>query len=132
MSAVPWKIGLVIALGSAAGALIRQALILALPRSQEASSGIMLAGSSILGGLFGAVMGGVMTTSAFTGAEQGLWLVGLIAALGTFGASAVLAPTASPRQATTIFWTAAVHITLAILAAALGIGLIHWVRSVSG
>ena len=32
MSAAPWKIGLVIVLGSAVAAVIRQALILVLPR----------------------------------------------------------------------------------------------------
>ena len=132
MSAAPWKIGLVIVLGSAAGALIRQALILMLPRSRAATSGIMLAGSSILGGLFGAAMGGIMTTNAFTEELQGLWPVGLIAALGTFGASAVLATSAPPQQATNLLRTAAVHIALAIVAAAFGIGLIHWVRSASG
>jgi hypothetical protein len=131
MSAAPWKIGLVIVLGSAAGALIRQALILVLSRSRAATSG-MLAGSSILGGLFGAAKGGIMTTSAFTAEEQGLWLVGLIAALGTFGASAVLGAAQAPQQATSLLRTAAVHIALAIVAAAFGIGLIHWARSASG
>jgi fluoride ion exporter CrcB/FEX len=132
MTAPPWKIGLVIVLGSAVGALIRQALILVLPRSREHTSGIMLAGSSILGGLFGAAMGGIMTTSAFSPEEQGLWLVGLIAALGTFGASAVLMTAPLPHQGTSLLRTAAVHITWAIVAAAIGIGLIHWVRSASG
>jgi fluoride ion exporter CrcB/FEX len=132
MNAAPWKIVLVLVLGSAAGALIRQALILVLPRSRGAMSGVMLAGSSILGGLIGAALGGIITTSAFTAEEQSLWLVGFIAALGTFGASAVLTISPSRQQETSLLRTAAVHIALAILAAAFGIGLILWVRSASG
>lgn len=132
MNAAPWKIGLVIVLGSAAGALLRQAMILSVPRSREPSSAIMLFMSSILGGLFGAAMGAIMTTSTFTAEEQSLWLFGLIAALGTFGASAVLAGPTTPQPATNLLRTAALHIALAILAAALGLGLIHWARTASG
>lgn len=77
-------------------------------------------------------MGGILTTNAFTAEAQSLWLVGLIAALGTFGASAVLTISPSRQQGTSLLRTAAVHIALAVLAAAFGIGLILWVRSASG
>lgn len=131
MSAAPWKIGLVIVFGSAAGALIRQILFVLL-RSRAGSAGIMVASSCIFGGLFGASMGGIMTTNGFTAEAQSLWLFGLIAALGTFGASAVVATTPSPPQAASLLRTAGVHIALVILAAALGLGLIHWARGAGG
>ena len=121
MSATPWTIVLVIALGSVAGALLRQALILAVPR-------FMLTGTAIIGVLFGVAIGNIITSNALSLEEQTPWLIGLIAALGTFGASAVVTTSASPPQATKRLRMAAVHIGLAIGAAACGIGLIHWLR----
>ena len=132
MSAATWKDVLVIALGSAAGVLIRQALFLVVPRALKTSSGVTLAGTSILGGLIGAAMGGIVMSSALTAEQQGHRLIGLIAALGTFGASAVLTASTPPIHATAFLRTAAVHIALAILAAVLGFGIIHFVRSASG
>ncbi|MEX0735189.1 MAG: hypothetical protein WD944_09150 [Steroidobacteraceae bacterium] len=132
MSTLTWKIGLVIALGCLAGALLRQALILSVPRSRDASSGFMLAGTLIVGGLFGVAIGTIITNSAFALDEQSYLLIGLIAALGTFGASAVVATSASPQQGAKRLGMAAVHIVLAIVAAGFGIGLIHWVRMAFG
>jgi len=66
MSAATWKDVLVIALGSAAGVLIRQALFLVVPRALKTSSGVTLAGTSILGGLIGAAMDGIVMSSALT------------------------------------------------------------------
>jgi fluoride ion exporter CrcB/FEX len=119
---------LVIALGSVAGALLRQALILAVPRSRDATSGFMLASTMIVGGLIGVAMGIIITTSALALEGPSPWLIGLIAALGTFGASAVVAISASEQQATKRLPLAVVHIVLAIVAAAFGIGFIQWAR----
>jgi len=122
-----WEMVLAIAVGSFVGALLRQGLVVLFARSSDSLSGVMLATSSVLGGLFGAAMGGVMATATFTPKTQMALFIALTAALGTFGVGAVLAIQPPSRKADPRVWrTAAIHLALAILGAVVGMILIQW------
>lgn len=128
MSVGPWwKILLAIAVGSVAGALLRQGVIRLFAGSRNSRSGVMLAASALLGGLVGAAMGGVMAGPVLTSENQSALFIALAAALGTFGVGAVLAMQPLSHEAAPRAWrTAVVHLALALLAAVVGMMLIYW------
>jgi hypothetical protein len=109
MTVAPWVVGLAVLSGSAAGALIRQLVIRLFSHSHEAMSKSMLATSSVLGGFLGAIMAGVMSNSRLAPEQQGIVLIGLIAALGTFNAGAVVANADAPSQTGSSFFAHSRH-----------------------
>jgi fluoride ion exporter CrcB/FEX len=120
--AVPWWIvPLMITIGSAVGVLLRDAVIAVFSHSGYPRTMLLVATSSILGGLLGAAMGAVMSTSIVPSEHRGPIVLGLIAAVGTFGASAILALLPFARDvADNFLWIGAAHTALTIFAAVVG------------
>jgi hypothetical protein len=129
VTAVPWWItALAITVGSAVGTLLRQAVVALFAHSNQSITMLLLASSSIVGGLLGGAMGAVTSASVVPSEQQGPLILALIAAVGTFGASAVLALPPGTRGTADNFWRiGAMHVALAIFAALVGAVVVRFV-----
>ncbi len=127
-----WKAIVAIVIGSLIGALARQGLNLACQELFADQSWIAIVVSGGGGIALGAIMGWVSTAGEFRADRRLMLMVGLIAVLGTFAASAAV-ETSSTQTSTSagdrILWTAALHIGGAIIAAALALTVVRWFRA---
>jgi fluoride ion exporter CrcB/FEX len=125
-----WKVVSAIVLGSAVGALLRQAMIVLLGAAAGSSLGPTLVVSGVGGVLVGAVMGWGATATAAEAVRRQLSTIALVAGLGTFAASAVLsAAPSSHEDADRMLYTAALNIATAILTAAISLAVVRGRRS---
>jgi fluoride ion exporter CrcB/FEX len=130
MNATPWKVVIAIVLGSAAGALLRQATIILLGAAAASSISVTLVVSGIGGLVLGAAMGWVATAIATEAVRRQLATIALVAGLGTFAAGAVLsAPLPSSEEAHRMLYSGGLNIGTAILTAAIGLGVARRLRS---
>ena len=124
MTDVPWKVLVAVVVGSAAGALLRQGTFL-LAASGESTPQVPYSITAIGGVVFGALLGWLAGSAVAAGARRQLVIIALVAALATFAAGGVLsAPSSGPDERMLVL--GALHIATAILAGAVGLGVLRW------
>lgn len=128
MTLTLWQSLLAIAVGGAAGALLRQATIVLLPNPADLTS-LRFTVSGLGGALLGAILGWIATIATIDPTWQQIALITLVAALGTFAAAAVLSTPSISSKTTNRLRHAAMHIGTTLLSAALGVALALWWRS---
>lgn len=129
MTPTLWQVVFAIAVGSIAGALLRQATIVLLPNSADPTSP-RLAVSGLGGALFGTVLGWIATVTTIDPAWQQIAMITLVAALGTFAAATVLSKGLISSTAKNRLRHAAVlHIATTLLSAVLGGAVALWWRT---
>jgi len=113
-----WKSVLAICCGSIGGALLRQVAASLFDTAADSAAGLVLAVSGAGGLLLGALLGVVVTARVFDERRQLLALV-LVAALGTFGATAALVYGTGSAPAIDGWWySGLLNILASLLAAA--------------
>jgi fluoride ion exporter CrcB/FEX len=128
MTPALWQAVLAIAVGSIAGALLRQATVVLLLNAATPTS-LRLPVSGLGGVLLGAVLGWIATMTTIDPAWQQIAMITLVAALGTFAAAAVLSAPLTSSETANRLRHAAMHIGATLLSAALGVALALWWRT---
>lgn len=128
MTLTLWQVLLGIAAGSITGALLRQATTVLLPSAAKSMS-LRFTVSALGGALLGALLGWVTTRTLADSAWQPIAMIAVVAALGTFAATAVVDTPLLSSETTRRFRHAAVHIGITLLSAALGIAFALWWRT---